>query len=74
MITQHIIPPKAEKIHFSAIGHERTDYYVWEGHVWWYWSALGNDGRAKTYRDACAAAKDWIKAPLSAKPGKRVRL
>jgi len=60
MTTKDNTPPEALKIDYILEGYSMP-YYVWERKGEWYWSALGNSGKAQTQEQAQTAARRWIK-------------
>lgn len=74
MSTTSRVPVEAEKITFSTIGNKKAEFLVWQHGQFWYWNALGNEGRANSRDEAAYYAKEWIKGRLNAKPGSMVEL
>jgi hypothetical protein len=68
MAAQENIPSDAITVYYKA-GRAEGTYSFWRRMVqidgeWtpqWYWSALGNGGRADEVDEAKEAAKEWIK-------------
>lgn len=60
-----MIPPNALKVRFQSYQGSPTIYYVWHDKYYWYWSALGNEGRADTIEAAMSQARIWIKDGLA---------